>query len=490
MATASSSASNQSKAHKQRFKTRLQHRRMGGSLTLRLHGRAEGDRREPILVDLPPVTPATTPDPRPCVRIYVGTEPAQFRAERVLVWSILKHRDPGRHYQVYLMSNLRGFDRSDWKTGFTNYRYAVPGLAGFQGRAIYNDVDQIYFSDPALLFDTPMQDHAVLSIDERETSVMLLDCEKLRDIWPLAQAQGASHHKRFRAQVHNAGLWGTMDAAWNARDDEYRAGTSHLLHYTTLHKQPWQPFPELLKYEPNPLAGLWTDLEAEADAARFTLFTEQSPSPRYQELIAMYGSMHDEGRPETGHGAGETFSGRSLVEHIPHVAELVKTTGAASILDYGSGKAGLYQPAPGYPAYARFKSMPAWGETVITCYDPGYEPFSGPYEDKYDGVITTDVLEHIPAEDIPWVLRHLFRHAGKFLYAVAACFPAKKILPDGTNAHCTVTPPDWWAAQMQQAAREFPGVRWRLCTQEKSYFAFDQRKKLRKKGIRNRFFSG
>lgn len=469
------------------FKTRLHHRRVGAMLR-DVRNRPPGDRREPVLVTLPP-EPGAVPSPKPPVRIFVGTEPAQFRAERVFVWSITRVRDPGRTYEIYLMSDLAGFDRSTWKTGFTQYRYAIPALAGFQGRAIYNDVDQIYVADPAELFDQDMAGAAVLSINDKETSVMLLDCAKLEALWPLADAQRPTKHKQFRSRVREAGLWGNMDPGWNSRDDEYDPARTKLLHFTTLHTQPWQPFPDQLRYGPHPHAELWCDLERQADEARFTLFDEDHPSKRYRELLALYEQLHNDGRPDTGHSAESTFSGISLTEHVEPIARLVRAHDAATLLDYGSGKATLYDPAPGEPADSRYRVMPRWGGVRVTCYDPGYEPFSGPYEARYDGVITTDVLEHIPAEDIGWVLHHLFSLAGKFVYAVAACYPAKKILPDGSNAHCTIRTPEWWAGQMRLVARAYPGVAWTLCTQEKSALAFEQRKKLLKPGVRNRFFT-
>jgi hypothetical protein len=92
----------------------------------------------------------------------------------------------------------------------------------------------------------------------------------------------------------------------------------------------------------------------------------------------------------------------------------------------------------------------------VTCYDPGYQPLLGPDRAAYDGVICTDVLEHITEEDIPWVLDKLFSHARLFVYAVAACYPARKQLPDGQNAHCTLQEPDWWREQMEAAARRVP----------------------------------
>ncbi|MEE9494797.1 MAG: hypothetical protein V3W04_15665 [Gammaproteobacteria bacterium] len=453
--------------------------------------RAPGYRKSPILVKISP-EPDVIPSELPAVRIFVGTEATQFRAERVLIWSILQVRDPARVYEIYLMNDLEGFDRSRWKTGFTNYRYAIPALAGKYGRAIYNDADQIYFTDPARLFDSDMQGNAVLSINDKETSVMLLDCEKLASLWELYDAQHIDnhYHKYFRKKVHDKGLWGNMSPAWNSRDFEYVSGKSHLLHFTTLHTQPWRPFPKVLKYETHELEHLWNDLEKSADEAQFTLFTEEYPSSRYVELIDMYANMHEEGQLESGRTAADTFSGISLVEHIPYVAHLIKETHAKSLLDFGCGKGKLYQDAPECPAGSRFKVMPTWQDTLVTCYDPGYAPYSGLFESCYDAVITTDVVEHIPEEDIPWVLDKLFKHAHLFLYVVAACYPAKKIMPDGSNAHCTQQSPEWWQGQMELTAKRYPKVDWVLCTQEKSVFAFKQRKKLTKKGMLNRFFSG
>ena len=52
------------------------------------------------------------PSPKPPVRIFLGTEPAQYRAERVFFWSIEQVRDPGRIYEIHLMKELVGFDRA------------------------------------------------------------------------------------------------------------------------------------------------------------------------------------------------------------------------------------------------------------------------------------------------------------------------------------------------------------------------------------------
>jgi hypothetical protein len=66
------------------------------------------------------------PGGKPPVRIFLGSEEAQQLAERVFLYTVHKLRDPARVYHVYLMKNLPGFDRRTWRTGFTQYRFAIP----------------------------------------------------------------------------------------------------------------------------------------------------------------------------------------------------------------------------------------------------------------------------------------------------------------------------------------------------------------------------
>ncbi len=448
------------------FKTKYYHKRIGHLLRVE-RGRAPGFRDKPELLVLDPL-PGVTPSEKPPVRIFLGTEPMQHRAERVFVWSIVQHRDPARRYEIYFMKDLKGYDRDRWKTGFTNYRYAIPFMAGETGRAIYNDVDQIYLVDPAELFDRDMKGAGQMCIAPRETAVMLLDCEKMAKVWSLEDAKHGAKHRVFRDKVAAIpGMFQPFEGGWNARDHEYNKGDAKVLHYTTLQTQPWRPFPKVLKYKDNPLGYVWFDMEKAADEAGYTIYTEDHPSARYKKLVEMYQSMHEQGWTQANWSAEETFDGKSLERHIEPIAGLIKATGAETLLDYGSGKAKFYAPYPGDVPESRFKSLKEWGDVKVTCYDPGYEPYSGPIEPKYDGVICTDVLEHIPEEDIPWVLDKLFAHANKFVYAVAACYPARKQLPDGQNAHCTVLEPRWWREQMDAAARRNPGVKWQLCARVK-----------------------
>jgi len=217
------------------------------------------------------------PSHLPPVRIFLGTERGQFRAEQAFLWSIEKHRDPSRIYEIHLLRDLSGFKRGFWLTGFTNYRFAIPEFAGFEGRAIYNDADQIYLTDPAHLFDAEMGRAGFLSINDRDTSVMLIDCKRMAEVWNAHDVRGLNR-KKLEARARQAGLWGDLDDGWNARDSEYAPAESKLVHFTTLHTQPWQPFPDQFVYFPNPTGSLWPELEEEALKANFLPVSALRPS--------------------------------------------------------------------------------------------------------------------------------------------------------------------------------------------------------------------
>ena len=429
-------------------------------------------REEPSFVPSDPLTaldwvvfppePGVPPSGAPPVRIFLGTEPAHYRAERVFVWSVLKHRDPSRRYEIALMKHLPGFSRKNWTTGFTNYRFAIPSLAGCEGRAIYNDTDQIYCADPAVLFDAEMGGAGYLAASPDDTSVMLLDCAAMAAVWSLESAQREAKRELNARAAAAAGLYGALDAKWNARDEEYVEGHSCVLHFTALHLQPWRPEPEHYSYRQHPHGELWSALERGADEAGFTLFNREQPSGRFQRLVSGSAELHDRA-PVVERKDTANFPGKVLSRHLGAIGELITQTQAQSILDYGAGKATLYQTPAGRAPTDPSKVMPSWGDKVrVTVYDPGYQPYANLPDARFGGVVSTDVLEHISEEDIPWVLQEIFSRAESFVYVSVACYPAKKSLATGENAHVCIKSPDWWEDQFRSAARRFPDVFWTL----------------------------
>ena len=190
-------------------------------------------------------------------------------------------------------------------------------------------------------------------------------------------------------------------------------------------------------------------------------FTRDHPSPRYQRLLEQYRRMHVEGELLRRIPPDETFPGKSLPAQARHVRRLIERTDARTILDYGSGKGQQYRYSP-YTDEAgnRYPQIQAYWSVEVRCFDPGYAPFAERPTGTFDGVVSTDVLEHCPEEDVPWILDEIFGFATRFVFATVACFPALKRLPTGQNAHCTVKPPKWWRREIERAAARRPGVRY------------------------------
>jgi hypothetical protein len=59
-------------------------------------------------------------------------------------------------------------------------------------------------------------------------------------------------------------------------------------------------------------------------------------------------------------------------------------------------------------------------------------------------VCSTDVLEHIPEDDIDSIFEKIKLRANKFIFLGICTRFAKKKFSDGSNVHLTVKPIDWW----------------------------------------------
>lgn len=197
-------------------------------------------------------------------------------------------------------------------------------------------------------------------------------------------------------------------------------------------------------------------------------YSRANPSPRYLELSGLYRQMHTEGERTLGHPPERTFPGGSLLPQVSRIRQMIAASGAQNILDYGCGK-GLQYELRGVtvPGEGTFESVQDyWDVDYVHCYDPNFLPLSEVPTGTFDGVICTDVLEHCPEDDIAWIVDELFAYANRFVFANVACYPARKQLPNGENAHVTLKPVPWWGEAFAAAASRRPGVAWQCLVTE------------------------
>lgn len=146
----------------------------------------------------------------------------------------------------------------------------------------------------------------------------------------------------------------------------------------------------------------------------------------------------------------KNFRGFTVMQHADSILDLIESHGrAGTILDYGSGQG---------RAWNRSKFRRRLREPAVTLYDPAVRGIDRKPEGRFDGVICSDVLEHIGEEHLDAVIAELFGYATKWVWASVCCRPAKKCFPDGRNLHVTVRPFEWWWARFEQLGT----VPWRL----------------------------
>ena len=170
-------------------------------------------------------------------------------------------------------------------------------------------------------------------------------------------------------------------------------------------------------------------------------------SKEYLENIEYYKKMHLEGfKLSNGETttSDEAYNGKSTLLFAKLIKEIITKNKIINMLDYGCGK-GFFYNNPSSQDGLHIKSLRNYWDIDVDLYDPCFEENSNLNENKsYDLVICVDVLEHIPTNDIDWVLEKLLTKAKKYLFINVACYPAIALLPNGKNAHINIKPPNWW----------------------------------------------
>lgn len=231
-----------------------------------------------------------TPTDDHTIRLFIGTSENHDKTiEKIYTYSILKNTTSKVDITFLRPSMFPDWKRQGWGTPFTCFRYAIPELCNFKGKAIYTDVDMINFRDIAHLWRTDLKGKAFgmvwdsLQMNSEKfkdtdqergwwcDSVMLIDCEKAKPYVHSIEEQAQSNKtykwafmagigSPYKEQSKDVVL--ELDARWNSFDgadtsypykrpypkDErviFRADEIWQLHLTALSYQPWHP-----KYNP------------------------------------------------------------------------------------------------------------------------------------------------------------------------------------------------------------------------------------------------
>ena len=139
------------------------------------------------------------------------------------------------------------------------------------------------------------------------------------------------------------------------------------------------------------------------------------------------------------------YPGNSLTLHLDNIKKLIEITKSKTALDYGCGNA---------KHYIKDRIHLLWGLEEMGLYDPAILKWNSLPGDNFDCVISTDVLEHVPAKEIKDTLKEIFTLSNKCTYLNIAMYPANQTLPNGENAHCTLKSKEWWRQKIAETIKE------------------------------------
>lgn len=149
-----------------------------------------------------------------------------------------------------------------------------------------------------------------------------------------------------------------------------------------------------------------------------------------------------------------TFPGISIKRYVKYITQLIAQTKTETLLDFGCGKGEQYSSAKLKKEWGELPNE-IWGITP-TLYDPAVKKYKKFPKGKFDGVICTDVMEHIPEESVIDVLNQMISKVKPdgFLFLSIATYKGNSEayrLPNGEKCHITVYPQKWWLQKINTA---------------------------------------
>lgn len=168
-----------------------------------------------------------------------------------------------------------------------------------------------------------------------------------------------------------------------------------------------------------------------------------------QKYIDLHAELHLKDDYKS-HPKGIYFPGISIRYQTSTIAKLVRDTESKTLLDYGCGR-GLQ--------YSDMKVHEIWGNIMPVLYDPAIPAIHRKPEGQFDGVICTDVMEHIPESATMEVLEEIYNYANKFVMLAIALDGSKTLLSNGDSVHINPKPVNWWMPRLTLLKDKYPDIK-------------------------------
>lgn len=136
-----------------------------------------------------------------------------------------------------------GWNTVGWATPFSAFRWAIPHVCNFEGKAIYMDVDMAALDDIVKLgTQSHPQGKAILAKDDKHHCVMLFDNAAMKPILPSFDQLRCIEGMYRKVRNNVGGVMAKFQNNWNCLDGEnYKTLTDpdiKVLHFTKVETQP------------------------------------------------------------------------------------------------------------------------------------------------------------------------------------------------------------------------------------------------------------
>lgn len=190
------------------------------------------------------------------IRIFVGcaANGEDIESQIVLEYTLHKHATMPLEITWMMQSHdisspfysnsIAGWQTQKWVTPFSGFRWVIPLICNFEGRAIYMDSDFIVLADIAELWNTPFEEgKAVIARGDGRFCCSLWDCAKVPQYKLSELMFDPNTHQRMNEywKRHADKVQAFANGSWNYLDSDRPLALNNpyikALHYTRIEQQ-------------------------------------------------------------------------------------------------------------------------------------------------------------------------------------------------------------------------------------------------------------
>ena len=190
---------------------------------------------------------------------------------------------------------------------------------------------------------------------------------------------------------------------------------------------------------------------------------------KYKDIYTGKPYLHKDNEGKWTKRVGNYGNGGGWKSLLTYVKNYVNKNPGCNILDYGCGQAvhwhaNVNMTIDGQKVSKTMMQYLHRNVSGFFRYDPCHPVYNKRPTGKFDCVVATDVVEHIPKEELPYVLQHIddcTAHDGKVFFTIPDTESQGHFM-DGENMHCTIMEKEKWMWLIKKYLKKDFQIIWKI----------------------------